>query len=208
MKQNKTKNNMKRNIIIVGILAASLFGYNHWLNTPQYSLLQIQKSADTKDTVLFDKYVDTNGIIEEIVEDISIIFIEEMDAEGSSEYSFLDPKIIAAGFVSLFQPAIEDAIKDSFDQFWEDEVETIETKQPKPGLKNNIDSFEMLYLKKEGKIAELGLKVEDPDSGQITELEFKLNKVENYWRVTQISNLEELFRENLDEVEELIDLDT
>jgi hypothetical protein len=50
--------------------------------------------------------------------------------------------------------------------------------------------------------------IEDPDTVQITELEFKPNKVENYWRVTRRSNLEELLRENLVEVEELIDLDT
>ena len=34
-------------------------------------LIQIQKSVDTKDRFLFDKYVDTNGIITEIVEDLS-----------------------------------------------------------------------------------------------------------------------------------------
>ena len=59
---------MKKNIIIIAILVIGIFGYNYWINTPQYSLLQIQKSVDTKDRFLFDKYVDTNGIIEEVVE--------------------------------------------------------------------------------------------------------------------------------------------
>ena len=39
-------------------------------------------------------------------------------------------------------------------------------------------------------------------------IEFKLNKIENYWRITQISNLEDILRQNMDQVEELIDLDT
>ena len=199
---------MKKNIITITIISTiiviGVFGYNYWINTPQYSLLQIQKSVDTKDRFLFDKYVDTNGIIKEVVEDLSKIFIEEMDTQGSSELYFFDPQILATGLVSLFKPAIENAIERGFDEFWEDEVETIESTAE---LKNNIESFEVSYIKREGKIAKLVLEAEDPDSGEITKLEFKLNKTENYWRITQISNLEDILRQNMDEIEGLIDLD-
>ena len=199
---------MKKNIITIvttiTIIVIGVFGYNYWINTPQYSLLQIQKSVDTKDRFLFDKYVDTNGIIKEVVEDLSKIFIEEMDTQGSSELYFFDPQILATGLVSLFKPAIENAIERGFDEFWEDEVETIESTAE---LKNNIESFEISYIKREGKIAKLVLEAEDPDSGEITKLEFKLNKTDNYWRITQISNLEDILRQNMDEIEGLIDLD-
>ena len=197
---------MKKNIITIvttiTIIVIGVFGYNYWINTPQYSLLQIQKSVDTKDRFLFDKYVDTNGIIKEVVEDLSKIFIEEMDTQGSSELYFFDPQILATGLVSLFKPAIENAIERGFDEFWEDEVETIESTAE---LKNNIESFEISYIKREGKIAKLVLEAEDPDSGEITKLEFKLNKTGNYWRITQISNLEDILRQNMDEIEGLID---
>ncbi len=199
---------MKKNIITITttitIIVIGVFGYNYWINTPQYSLLQIQKSVDTKDRFLFDKYVDTNGIIKEVVEDLSKIFIEEMDTQGSSELYFFDPQILATGLVSLFKPAIENAIERGFDEFWEDEVETIESTAE---LKNNIESFEISYIKREGKIAKLVLEAEDPDSGEITKLEFKLNKTGNYWRITQISNLEDILKQNMDEIEGLIDLD-
>ena len=132
---------MKRNIIIIVILVIGVSGYNYWINTPQYSLLQIQKSVDTKDRVLFDKYVDTNGIIEEIVEDLSKLFIEETDTDESSEYSLFDPQVLAAGLVSLFQPAIENAIEESFDEFWEDEVETAQPKEPGSHFKNDLTLF-------------------------------------------------------------------
>ena len=199
---------MQKNITTIAttitIIVIGVFGYNYWINTPQYSLLQIQKSVDTKDRFLFDKYVDTNGIIKEVVEDLSKIFIEEMDTQGSSELYFFDPQILATGLVSLFKPAIENAIERGFDEFWEDEVETIESTAE---LKNNIESFEISYIKREGKIAKLVLEAEDPDSGEITKLEFKLNKTGNYWRITQISNLEDILKQNMDEIEQLIDLD-
>ena len=139
-----------------------------------------------------------------MVEDLSKIFIEEMDTQGSSELYFFDPQILATGLVSVFKPAIENAIERGFDEFWEDEVETIESTAE---LKNNIESFEISYIKREGKIAKLVLEAEDPDSGEITKLEFKLNKTGNYWRITQISNLEDILKQNMDEIEGLIDLD-
>tara|TARA_Y100001935_G_C17264182_1_gene488186 strand:- start:56 stop:664 length:609 start_codon:yes stop_codon:yes gene_type:complete len=187
-------------IIIIG-------GYNFWINTPQYSLQQIQKSVERKDRALFDKYVDTNGIIEELVEDVSQLLIEEVDIQQGSEYSLFEPQVLVAGFVSLFQPAIESAIEESFDEFWEDEVEIIEIDEAKTDLEKKISSFQMSYLKKEGKVAKLGLESKDPVTGDILKIEFKLYKTENYWRITKIANLEELLRENMDDIEELIDLD-
>ena len=195
---------MKRNIAIIAILVIGVFGYNYWINTPQYSLLQIQKSVDTKDRFLFDKYVDTNGIIGEVVEDLSKIFIDEMDTQESSEYSFFDPQVLAAGLVSLFQPAIENAIEEYFDECWEDEIETIEFKAD---LKGNLDSFKVSFIKRDGKIAILGLEGKDFNTGETIKLEFKLNKINNYWRITRILNLEEILSQNLDRVKKLIDLD-
>ena len=195
---------MKNNIIIIAILVVGAFGYNYWINTPQYSLMQIQKSIDTKDKFLFDKYVDTNEIIEEAVEDLSKIFIEEMDAQESYEYSFLDPQVLTVGLVSLFQPVIENAIEEGFEEFWEDEVELVESQTD---LKNKLNFFKVSYLERDGKTAKLGLVGEDPDSGLKVEIEFKLNKIENYWRITQIVNLEDLLRQNIDQLDELIDPD-
>ena len=64
----------------------------------------------------------------------------------------------------------------------------------------------MSYIKQEGKVAKLGLERKDPDTGELIEIEFKLNKIENYWKITQISNLEELLRDQMDEVEDFIDM--
>lgn len=196
---------MKKNIIIIAILFIGVFGYNYWINTPQYSLIQIQKAIDTKDKFLFDKYVDTDEIIEEVVEDLSKIFIEEIDTQDSYEYSFFDPQVLTAGLVSLFQPTIENAIEESFEEFWEDEVESAESLTD---FKNDLDLFKVSYLKKDGNIAKLGLVGEDPDSGIKVKIEFRLNKIENYWRITQISNLEDILRQNLEQLEELIDLES
>ena len=201
------KTKFKRTIIIAAILVIGLIGYNYWINTPQYSLLQIQKSVENKDRLLFEKYVDSKKIIEEIVDDISEMFIDEVDNGQSNEYSILNPAFWASGLTSILKPTIESVIEEAFDDFWEHEIENFDSYEPSSEFGNIVGSFEISYIKKDGKVARLGLVAIDPLTSDEVNLEFKLNKIENYWRITEISNLEELLKSRMDEVGELIDFD-
>ena len=201
------KTKFKRTIIIAAILVIGLIGYNYWINTPQYSLLQIQKSVENKDRLLFEKHVDSQKIIEEIVDDISEMFIDEVDNGQSNEYSLLNPAFWASGLTSIFKPTIESVIEEAFDDFWEHEIENFDSYESSSEFGNIVGSFEISYIKKDGKVARLGLVAIDPLTSDEVNLEFKLNKIENYWRITQISNLEELLKSRMDEVGELIDFD-
>ena len=201
------KTKIKRIIIIAAILVIGLFGYNYWINTPQYSLLQIQKSVENKDRLLFEKHVDSQKIIEEIVDDISEMFIDEVDNGQSNEYSLLNPAFWASGLTSIFKPTIESVIEEAFDDFWEHEIENFDSYESSSEFGNIVGSFEISYIKKDGKVARLGLVAIDPLTSDEVNLEFKLNKIENYWRITQISNLEELLKSRMGDVGELIDFD-
>ena len=201
------KTKFKRIIIIAAILVIGLFGYNYWINTPQYSLLQIQKSVENKDRLLFEKYVDSKKIIEEIVDDISEMFIDEVDNGQSNEYSLLNPAFWASGLTSILKPTIESVIEEAFDDFWEHEIENFDSYESSSEFGNIVGSFEISYIKKDGKVARLGLVAIDPLTSDEVNLEFKLNKIENYWRITEISNLEELLKSRMDDVGELIDFD-
>ena len=201
------KTKIKRIIIIAAIIVIGLFGYNYWINTPQYSLLQIQKSVENKDRLLFEKHVDSRKIIEEIVDDISEMFIDEVDNGQSNEYSLLNPAFWASGLTSIFKPTIESVIEEAFDDFWEHEIENFDSYESSSEFGNIVGSFEISYIKKDGKVAKLGLVAIDPLTSDEVNLEFKLNKIENYWRITEISNLEELLKSRMDDVGELIDFD-
>ena len=201
------KTKIKRIIIIAAILVIGLFGYNYWINTPQYSLLQIQKSVENKDRLLFEKHVDSQKIIEEIVDDISEMFIDEVDNGQSNEYSLLNPAFWASGLTSILKPTIESVIEEAFDDFWEHEIENFDSYESSSEFGNIVGSFQMSYIKKDGKVAKLGLVAIDPLTSDEVNLELKLNKIENYWRITQISNLEELLKSRMGDVGELIDFD-
>ena len=169
--------------------------------------MQIQKSVENKDRLLFEKHVDSQKIIEEIVDDISEMFIDEVDNGQSNEYSLLNPAFWASGLTSIFKPTIESVIEEAFDDFWEHEIENFDSYESSSEFGNIVGSFEISYIKKDGKVAKLGLVAIDPLTSDEVNLEFKLNKIENYWRITQISNLEELLKSRMDDVGELIDFD-
>ena len=177
-------------------------GVNYWINSPEYSLLQIKKSIEYRDRYLFEKHVDQQKIIDQIIEEISSILVKEIvEADGTLDYenSILDPTLVTSGILTLFKPMIENVIKDSFDVLWEDDSENEEGYNE---MIKWIESTKVSYLVKEGKSARLGLETENVQAEKIL-VEYRLNKVDNYWRVNKISNLEEIIKTSfLNELEE------
>ena len=192
---------MKKAVFIIAITLLAVFiGVNYWINSPEYSLLQIQKSIEHKDKYLFEKHVDQKRIIEQIIEEISSILVE---ADSALDYddSILDPMLITSGVLSFFKPMIENVIEDSFDVLWEDNSENQEAYNE---MIKWLESIEISYLVKEGRSARLGLVTENTRAEKIL-IEYRLNKVDNYWRVNKISNLEEVIKTSfLHELEDLL----
>ena len=90
----------------------------------------------------------------------------------------------------LLQPAIKYDIAKDFDEFWENETDACFYQL----YCVNLEFIEIAYLKEDANVATLGIKTTDLNSGQIIIIEFKLIKLENYWRVTRVSNLEEILQ--------------
>ena len=192
---------MKKAVFTIAITLLAVFmGVNYWINSPEYSLLQIQKSIEHKDKYLFEKHVDQKRIIEQIIEEISSILVE---ADSAIDYddSILDPMLITSGILSVFKPMIENVIEDSFDVLWEDDTENQEAYNE---MIKWLESIEISYLVKEGKSARLGIETENNRAEKIL-IEYRLNKVDDYWRVNKISNLEEVIKTSfLYELEDLL----
>ena len=181
---------MKKAVFTLAIILLAVFmGVNYWINSQEYSLLQIQKSIEHKDKYLFEKHVDQKRIIEQIIEELSSILVE---ADSALDYddSILDPMLITSGILSFFKPMIENVIEDSFDVLWEDNSENQEAYNE---MIKWLESIEISYLVKEGKSARLGIETENTRAEKIL-IEYRLNKVDNYWRVNKISNLEEVIK--------------
>ena len=191
--------NKKLIILIVFFIGLSgvigFFGYSKWTNTPQYSWKQIQKYINNKDRILFEKYVDSDQLIEGAVEDIANLLFEEIDLEESADDSFFSAKNIMSGLSVVLQPAIKYDIAKDFDEFWKNETQACFYEL----YCANPEFVEIVYLKEYGSEANIGVKTTDLNSGEITIIELRLIKFDDYWRVTRISNLEEILQNQAEE---------
>ena len=191
-------------LLIILLICGGIFGYNYWKNSPEYSLLQIQKAVETNDKDLFEKYIDVDSIIEEIVDDVSKILLEKMNLE-EDENSFFDPKVVAQGMIEIIKPTIDSSIEEGFESFWEENPDSeYYSNEDYERVKKALSSTKMSYLNKNGRVAFLGMEMLDPETNENTLFEFKLNKVENYWKISEISNLEKLIEDVIDDVENFL----
>lgn len=211
--------------IIIFIMIVALFGYSHWSNSPQYALKKIQIAIENKDRPMFEKYADSDQIIEAAVKDLSNFFNEEAPektdddslsellieefSKGLSSYFFdetvteenyEDPlynsKNLMSGLALITEPAINYDINKNYDEFWENETEHWCFFE---NFCNSLEIIEIKSIKKDNQIARLTLETKNSKSGLLTTLELKFNKVDAHWKLVQILNLEELLIDELDE---------
>ena len=197
--------------LFVGLIALTVLGYGgflYWQTTPEYSLLKIQEAIETKDSYLFKKHVDVETLIEMTIDNIFDNIMAEPEKEPEKESSFPS---LNSGYMSPVAESIIEAIKPVAINFLTNEIEKyIEGESADDSASNGLPSLPALekfdvrkiesilssaqkkYLTKEEKVALLGLEFEDAQ-GELRVIEFKLRKFENYWRLTEISNIDDIF---------------
>ena len=183
---------MKKFLLLAVLIILPLGIYQFWVNTPYYSLLQIQKSIETKDVYLFEKHVDVDRIIGELINDVARIVLRETNSTNNGSTTF-NAAALQTGFMELIKPGIKSLIEEGFQDLWDGDIEESEYLDESDinRAKQWIASAKFDYLKQDGKIANVGISFIDPDSQEKSIIELKLNKFENYWKVTEISNFEE-----------------
>jgi len=183
---------MKKFLLLAVLIILPLGIYQFWVNTPYYSLLQIQKSIETKDVYLFEKHVDVDRIIGELINDVARIVLRETNSTNNGSTTF-NTAALQTDFMELIKPGIKSLIEEGFQDLWDGDIEESEYLDESDinRAKQWIASAEFDYLRQDGKIANVGISFIDPDSQEKSIIELKLNKFENYWKVTEISNFEE-----------------
>ena len=69
------------------------------------------------------------------------------------------------------------------------------SKENSIGIRESLTTAKHEYIRQDGNKAFLGVSIVSKETAQTLLLEFKLQKRENYWRITELSNLETLLRE-------------
>lgn len=191
---------MKKIIIIVTaitIIILGVGGYYYWKHTtsPKYSLWQAKKAFEQHDLISFEKYVDIEGISNNLIDQMMIMEQEkpkdEWEALGES---------IGKGLVELLKPQLGKLTKYQVAKI----VETGRFEEEKNkkaeeselsflGIWNKTGGEEtgfqgIKYVKKEGKLAYIGLNIFLEKYNANLILDLKMRDKEGYWQVAGLSN--------------------
>jgi len=187
-----------KKILIFLLIPIFLFGYYHYYykQTPKYSLYQAYNAYEDHDITTFRKYVDIEGLSSNIVDDLIKHSIETAE-KSTDEWEEMGQKS-AEGLVELLKPTLIDLISKQISEL----VETgnIEEREKGEGIsnlwRNTVEDkikFEgVKYIKKDGKLAFLGLNYYKQEKNSEINIELKMRRIENYWQVATINNLNQL----------------
>lgn len=173
---------MKKALITLSITAiAAISGYMYWLQTPQYSLIQIQDALKNKDIYAFQQYVDIDGIINRGVD---VYVVHGMKGEDSGF-----GQAFAVGMVEMMKPNLIARAKSEVIGFVESKSSvnnSMRQKYDEGGVAIDYD------IRKQGNIAFLIIDIKNLETNKSMTAEFKLRKVGDYWRVIEFSNLNDI----------------
>ena len=190
--------------------------WQYTITKPEYSFWQAKKAVDEHDLMLFDKYVDTGLLVENIVDQFIETAITNIEKKSEGLEGF-DPSM-TKGIVVKFKPKLTSIIKkkvisfvktgdlkkESTSKSQEALKREPEKKFPFKNIWNNLsgnknDFQEVGYVKEEGKTAYIGLKFFLEKLEKPFIVDFKMRSVGNFWQVTEIVNFSNVM-EKLDKL--------
>jgi len=208
--------------LVVGLVIAFFIilfagGVYYWQFTksPKYSLLQAKKAFEQHDLVSFEKYVDVEGIANSLIDQMLEIATEQ--EKPKDEWEQLGESIVK-GLVTLLKPQLSKLAKQQITKLVETgklEEEHQKTKSEEPnfslsdiwnkagGKKAGFQGIKyqgIEYIKKEGKVAYVGLKFFYKEYNTELILDLKMRDKGGYWQVAELSNFAD-YMKKLDELE-------
>jgi len=192
--------------VAILLIGGSAFAYWHWTRTPTYSLLQIKKAVETHDVTKFEKHVDIEGVSSRLIDDMMSDTLKETQSE-SDIGSF--GTALGMGLVQLMKPRLVQAVREqavrlvekgafgsSTPGTKEDDSKGLNLHAISDQIGADENSFKGInHIKKQGKIALVGLGFKNPKLDADLVLELKLRDMGGYWQLAEFANVAELLHE-------------
>lgn len=198
---------VNRNYIIgaiVFVLLLSICGYWYWTTTPKYSLQKAFTAISNHDLIAYDKYVDTDTVVSRMID--QLLSSQDLNSEDGIN-------ALATGIVQMIKPKLVEMAKEQIRSFVEKgDFETVSTDNNGPSFsigsiynrssdgQDDAQYRGIDYVKKNGNICFVGIKIYNPKLEQEIIPEIKMRKVDSYWQIAEISNLSEMIKK-IDEAE-------
>lgn len=186
--------------ITITLLIAFFIFWGFIKTTPQYSIYQLYKSAENHDYDRFSKYIDVDGVVNDIVDSAFDSAMEKTDDEVSeSNNSFyqmgyeLGQQLAQSWFMSM-KPQIKEELKNDIRESVEEGTFKEDYKTASLFL-----AFKNLKVEKDGKVADVTIK--KPESSD--KLKLKMRQKDKYWEIFKMDlPIPEIDSENKEPVSE------
>jgi len=205
---------MKKSIIattvLIVIVATGAVLYWQYTRTPKYSLWQVKKAIEQHDLASFEKYVDVEGIINSFIDQMLELLSDQ--EKPKDEWEQLGESI-AKGLITLLKPQLTKIVRQQIADYVEigkfkQEKKSTESEGPEISLSEIWDktgseknTFQgIAYIRKEGKIAYVGLKFFQEQYDTTLILDLKMRHRGSYWQAAELSNFSE-FMNKIDALE-------
>ncbi|QIX61535.1 DUF2939 domain-containing protein [Hymenobacter lutimineralis] len=183
-------------LVLAGVLIGGYLYYRHVVGSPEYSLMQAAKAAQSHDATTFARYVD--------VESVTGSLVDQITTQGSV-LGVLNPGGLAMkGALGLIKPQLTKAARREVEQYIA--TGSLEAAAPKHAVNVSIlglagkvvspdSKFKGLkYSREEGEQAFLGLEFTQPRYDTTVVVEVKMRNQGDYWQATEITNTGEILK--------------
>ncbi len=194
---------MKKTIAVVSVvltlclLAGGLL-YINWKRSPVYSIKQAGEAWRSHDKALFEKYVDLDTLLDNVIGRYMEGAIKE-----NAEETDPDMQIFAMGIAGFLKPMAVSMAKEMIVASIEPEPAAgAEVPQAEAG--KDIRLKRIKTLSKEGDRASVELIVSDPETGEEIRLVLGLSKAEGFWKIDDVSNSTEILENWETELEDML----
>jgi len=198
-KKNNLKNiiKIKRSIAIIGsTILITIVGYLYFLTLPQYSLLQINKAFRKHNLSLANKYIDIEGLSNQVGDEMILIVKEEIYKNtpvSDNSWEALGQSMGKAMVENLL-PAMSQQMKNTFKQSINN---AIEGKDDGNTTNSNMSNFKNLTIKDILPGGKVKITKDKNDfllsipSNSKTNLVFRMKKDNGKWRIVTWNNLKD-----------------
>lgn len=164
-------------MVVIMLVGAGIW-WRNYTTSPGYSLGQLAKSVENKDWDGVQKYVDIEAVVGQVI-DVAVSKAVEEDDSGFGAF--------AAGFAQSMKPGLVQQAKDELRKSIEDG--SVSSK----GDESLRSYFSAEKVKSVTRIGDEALvTVEVPDGDKTLDLKLKMKRVDDFWRIIAIENIEDL----------------
>ncbi len=184
-------------LLLLVVLIVGPLGYWYWTTTPQYSVLQLRKSIKEHDLNSFRKYADVDTVASRMVDDLLTKPVQRALGPG------IVGELLGFGLGVFVKPLLVDSMKHKITDYVEGRASTAsienEIRTASAGGFSSIPGQlgftgkvfkDIEYVRTEGKIALIGIKLFNAKYNEDMILELKLRDAGGYWQLMELSNLQ------------------